>query len=76
MRVSMRALMLTATCLAVVLSSKNARSPAFAGQTAIEPLSRAYRITRASDVEFQKIEPFKVFDNPGQTDSRWRGEGR
>jgi len=28
-----------------------------------EPLSKTYRVTRANDVEFQKIEPFKVFDN-------------
>ena len=33
------------------------------GQTAPEPLSKTYRVTRANDVEFQKIEPFKVFDN-------------
>jgi metallo-beta-lactamase class B len=57
-------MMLAAPCLAVVLSSGNFGSPAFAaGQTATEPLSKTYRITRATDVEFQKIEPFKVFDN-------------
>jgi hypothetical protein len=28
-----------------------------------ETLSETYRITRANDVEFQKIAPFKVFDN-------------
>jgi metallo-beta-lactamase class B len=33
------------------------------GQTPSEPLSKTYRVTRANDVEFQKIEPFKVFDN-------------
>jgi hypothetical protein len=32
-------------------------------QTTPEPLSKTYRVTRADDVEFQKIEPFKVFDN-------------
>ena len=32
-------------------------------QTTSEPLSKTYRVTRANDVEFQKIEPFKVFDN-------------
>ena len=64
MRNSIRAMMLVATCFAVVLSSGNLGSPALAaGQTATEPLSKTYRITRASDVEFQKIEPFKVFDN-------------
>ena len=34
-----------------------------AAQTASEPLSKTYRVTRANDVEFQKVEPFKVFDN-------------
>src|SRR5947207_6825733 len=34
-----------------------------AAQTTTEPLSKTYRVTRANDVEFQKIEPFKVFDN-------------
>src|SRR5262245_63294967 len=33
------------------------------GQTPSEPLSKTYRVTRANEVEFQKIEPFKVFDN-------------
>jgi len=28
-----------------------------------EPLSKTYRVTRAKDVEFQKIAAFKVFDN-------------
>ena len=32
-------------------------------QTATEPLSKTCRVTRADDVELQKIEPFKVFDN-------------
>src|SRR5256886_10439844 len=34
-----------------------------AAQIAAEPLSKTYRVTRANDVEFQKVEPFKVFDN-------------
>lgn len=37
-------------------------APAVAQNTP-EPLSKTYRVTRANDVEFQKIEPFKVFDN-------------
>jgi metallo-beta-lactamase class B len=46
-------------CLAAVLGCA-----AFAtAQSAPEPLSKTYRVTRANDVEFQKIEPFKVFDN-------------
>ena len=61
---SIRGLALAVTCLAAVLSGGTFGSPAFAaGQTAAEPLSKTYRITRARDVEFQKIEPFKVFDN-------------
>src|SRR2546427_6318437 len=44
--------MLGAGCLALA-----------AGQATSEPLSKTYRVTRANDVEFQKIEPFKVFDN-------------
>src|SRR5947199_8919853 len=46
-------LIFVATCMPVSAS----------GQTAPEPLSKTYRVTRANDVEFQKIEPFKVFDN-------------
>jgi glyoxylase-like metal-dependent hydrolase (beta-lactamase superfamily II) len=48
-------------CSAIIVV---ACSVAFAAaQTATEPLSKTYRVTRADDVEFQKIEPFKVFDN-------------
>jgi len=58
-------MMLAATCVLAILAGGNPGSPAFAaaGQTATEPLSKTYRVTRADDVEFQKIEPFKVFDN-------------
>lgn len=64
MRTSVRTMMLGAACLAALLIIGNAGSPApGAGQTAPEPLSKTYRVTRANDVEFQKIEPFKVFDN-------------
>ncbi len=64
MKDSIRGLALAVTCLAAVLSGGTFGSPAFAaGQAAAEPLSKTYRITRARDVEFQKIEPFKVFDN-------------
>src|SRR5881409_1597716 len=51
MRTLICTVMLAATCLSA------------AGQTAKEPLSKTYRVTRADDVEFQKVEPFKVFDN-------------
>jgi len=64
MRTSIPTMMLAATCLAAILLVGNLGSPAFAaGKPASEPLSKTYRITRANDVEFQKIEPFKVFDN-------------
>ena len=64
MRNSKRDMVLAAACAAIALSSGSLRSPILAaGQTATEPLSKAYRVTRANDVEFQKIEPFKVFDN-------------
>ena len=53
------AISLMATALGVSLSG---RAPA-AVQTAAEPLSKTCRVTRADDVELQKIEPFKVFDN-------------
>jgi hypothetical protein len=57
-------MLLAAACLPVVLSSTNLGGPALAaGQTATEPLSKTYRVTRADDVDYQKIEPFKVFDN-------------
>ena len=64
MRNSIHAMMLAATCVLAILAGGNLGSPAAAaGQTATEPLSKTYRVTRADDVEFQKIEPFKVFDN-------------
>ncbi len=64
MRSSIPAKMLAAISLAIVLSSGNLGTPTFAAaQTTSEPLSKTYRITRARDVEFQKIEPVKVFDN-------------
>ena len=64
MRNSRRDMVLAGSCLAVVLAGVTFGIPAAAaGQEAKEPLSKTYRVTRARDVEFQKIEPFKVFDN-------------
>jgi metallo-beta-lactamase class B len=64
MRNSTRNMVLAGSCLAVVLAGVTLGFPAaVAGQEAKEPLSKTYRVTRARDVEFQKIEPFKVFDN-------------
>ena len=53
------AIWLVATVLGVGFS---VGAPAVA-QTAGDPLSKTCRVTRADDVELQKIEPFKVFDN-------------
>jgi metallo-beta-lactamase class B len=51
-------------CFAMFLLVANLTNPVFtAGQTTPEPLSKTYRVTRANDVEFQKVEPFKVFEN-------------
>jgi metallo-beta-lactamase class B len=64
MRTSIHTAILSLTCLAVMVLIGNAGGPEFAaGQTPSEPLSKTYRVTRANDVEFQKIEPFQVFDN-------------
>src|SRR3989449_10206158 len=64
MRASIGTTMLAAACLAALLLVGNLGSAPFAaGQNASEPLSKTYRVTRANDVEFQKVEPFKVFDN-------------
>src|SRR2546430_11896394 len=48
--------------LAIVVAGANCLAIG-AAQIAAEPLSKTYRVTRANDVEFQKVEPFKVFDN-------------
>src|SRR5213080_78336 len=48
--------------LAILLAGANCLT-SDAAQTAAEPISKTYRVTRANDVEFQKVEPFKVFDN-------------
>ena len=65
MRHSTHDVMLAATGLAVALLSGDFGGHAVSAgsQTATEPLSKTYRVTRANDVEFQKVEPFKVFDN-------------
>src|SRR5258708_22395260 len=53
----------TAFAAAFLLQGKFA-IPAAAEQVPnAEPLSKTYRVTRAKDVEFQKIAPFKAFDN-------------
>jgi metallo-beta-lactamase class B len=59
-----RVLMGAAGCvIATALSAGlSGGAPALA-QTADEPQSKTCRVTRQDDVELQKIEPFKVFDN-------------
>src|SRR5207247_9324801 len=57
----MRASILNLMVVVFLLSFYSVTSAA--AQTAAEPLSKTYRVTRANDVEFQKVEPFKVFDN-------------
>src|SRR5262245_23241724 len=63
---TVRAIMPTGVALAaaLLLVANLGVQPAVA-QTAPkqETLSETYRVTRANDVEFQKIAPFKVFDN-------------
>ncbi|MGH9254557.1 MAG: MBL fold metallo-hydrolase [Vicinamibacterales bacterium] len=49
--------------MAIALGASIAGGALAAAQTAAEPLSKTCRVTRADDVELQKIEPFKVFDN-------------
>jgi metallo-beta-lactamase class B len=50
---------MTAGCLMAFALSEDWVS----AQTADEPMSKTCRVTRAREVEIQKIEPFKVFDN-------------
>jgi metallo-beta-lactamase class B len=65
MRTTRRAIAFAAASFtAAFLLQRNLAIPAAAEQVPnAEPLSKTYRVTRAKDVEFQKIAPFKVFDN-------------
>jgi metallo-beta-lactamase class B len=63
MKTTGRVMMLVAACFAATALSVRLSGEAPAVQTATEPLSKTCRVTRADDVELQKIEPFKVFDN-------------
>jgi metallo-beta-lactamase class B len=63
MRTTRRVMMISAACLTAVLRSGNLAAQAPAAGAANEPLSKQYRVTRARDVEFQKYESAKVFDN-------------
>jgi metallo-beta-lactamase class B len=65
MKATKRVIALAAVSLAAAFFlQENLGTPAAAEQVpGGEPLSKTYRVTRAKDVEFQKIAPFKVFDN-------------
>src|SRR5438552_907996 len=65
MRMTGRIMMLTASGLmAVALSGNLSGSAPANAQAAAEPMSKTCRVgPRAREVEIQKIEPFKVFDN-------------
>jgi len=56
-----RAMMLATSCVAAAAFGINASDGAFA--QGAETQSKTCRVTRAKDVEIQRIEPFKVFDN-------------
>ena len=61
-----RVFMLAASTLAIaclVSASPAIRDAGAQAAPKQETLSETYRVTRANDVEFQKIAPFKVFDN-------------
>jgi metallo-beta-lactamase class B len=62
MRTMGRAMMFAASSVMAIALGLSGAPPA-AAQTAAEPLSKTCRVTRPDDVELQKIEPFKVFDN-------------
>ena len=59
MTTTKRFLMMTAACLMALALSASWVS----AQTADEPMSKTCRVTRAQEVEIQKLAPFKVFDN-------------
>src|SRR5687767_15771229 len=63
MRMTGRVMVCAASCAAIVLGAALSGEAPVAAQTSAEPLSKTCRVTRADDVELQKIEPFKVFDN-------------
>jgi metallo-beta-lactamase class B len=58
-----RVMMCAAGCLVATALGVGLSSPVAAAAQGEEPLSKTCRVTRPDDVELQKIEPFKVFDN-------------
>jgi metallo-beta-lactamase class B len=65
MKATKRVIALAAVSLAAALLLQGSLGTRAAAEQVpnAEPLSKTYRVTRAKDVEFQKIAPFKVFDN-------------
>ena len=63
MRTTARVMMVAPICVAIALGTGLSGEAPAAAQSGTEPLSKTCRVTRADDVELQKIEPFKVFDN-------------
>ena len=66
MKMPTRALMFVMTCLVVTLLlnvSPGGQAPGGAGPAPGESLSQSYRGSQSNNVEYQKIPPFKVFDN-------------
>src|SRR5918996_1532406 len=63
MRTTIRVITFAAGCAAIALGAILSFEAPTTAQTATEPLSKTCRVTRPDDVELQKIEPFKVFDN-------------
>src|SRR5687767_11674936 len=63
MRTTVRVMTLAAGCVAIALGAGLSGDAPATAQTGAEPLSKTCRVTRPDDVELQKIEPFKAFDN-------------
>jgi metallo-beta-lactamase class B len=63
MQKTVRVMVCVPGCVAIALAAGLSGEAPATTQTAAEPLSKTCRVTRADDVELQKIEPFKVFDN-------------
>jgi metallo-beta-lactamase class B len=63
MRTTVRVMTFAAGCVGIALVAGLSGAAPAAAQRGAEPLSKTCRVTRPDDVELQKIEPFKVFDN-------------
>ena len=63
MQKTVRVMVCVPGCVAIALAAGLSGEAPATTQTGAEPLSKTCRVTRPDDVELQKIEPFKVFDN-------------